>query len=187
MWKPARTLWITLLFLVPTTVSAQATSLADNPGYFPIDELGIFSADDTSVEINLTGAMLRMIGKVTADDDPEFSAIVSDLDAISVRIAPMEKLDPAATRDAMARGAALLEERGWQTMVRIRDTDEQIFVYSREAGGEMAGMTVLVVDEDEAVAVNLIGAIDMENLGSLVMGLDLHQLEEALEKAEEKP
>ena len=159
MRKPERFLWITLLCLAPAALGAQTTPLADHPGYFPIDELGVFSGADTSVEINLTGAMLRMIGKVTVEEDPEFAAIVSDLEAITVRIAPTEKLDLVATREAMSRGAARLEELGWQAMVRIRDEDEQVYIYHRESDGEIAGMTVLVVDDDEAVAVNLIGAI----------------------------
>lgn len=184
MWKPGTNVWILLLFLVPALGSAQTTPLTEYPGYFPIEELELFPADDLSVEINLTGAMLRMIGKATLSDDPDFSAIVSALEAIRVRIAPMDKLDHEKVRAGMARGAALLEERGWQPIVRIRDDDEQVFIYGRESAETMEGLTVFVLDSDEAVIVNLIGTIDFENLGSLVMGLDLPQVDRALRRQE---
>ena len=187
MWTPRTTLWITLLCLVPTAGRAQTTSLSDHPGYFPLEELEIISSEEASVEINLQGAMLKMIGKATIAEDPEFAEIVSNLEAIRVRIAPMENLDPDKARSAMAQGAALLEERGWQAMVRIRDEDEQVYIYSLESGESMAGMTVLVVDSDEAVMVNLVGDIDFESLGSLVMGLDLPQVGRALQQEDYQP
>ena len=187
MWTSRTTLWITFLFLVSAAGRAETTPLSEHPGYFPIEELGVISDEEASVEINLTGAMLKMIGKATFAEDPEFAKIVSDLEAIRVRIAPMEKLDPGKTRDAMARGAALLEERGWQAMVRIRDDGENVYIYNRESDDSMVGMTVLVVDSDEAVVVNLVGTIDFENLGSLVMGLDLPQFGRALEQGDDQP
>ena len=78
-----------------------------------------------------------------------------------------------------------LAEHGWTSMVRIRDDDEEIHIYFKDQGGEMVGLTVLSLEEDEAMLINLVGRIDPTGLGSLANSLDLPQLEQAAQNAGE--
>jgi hypothetical protein len=163
-----------LTTLVATTLHAQ--SIEEHPGYFPLEELQFLSPEDLSVEINLRGAMLRLIAKVTGDDDPEFAGIMNDLEAIRVQIAPVDRLQAEDIRKGLDTGVAMLENRGWYRMVLTRDEGEEVHIYGRERDGDLQGLTVLAMEDDEVIVLNLVGSIDPDQLGNLMTGLDLPEV-----------
>ena len=169
-----RSILLLSIALLASTVHAQ--SIEEHPGYFPIDELQFLSPDDLSVEINLRGAMLRLIGKVAADDDPEFAQVINNLEAIRVQIAPTDHLQADAVRKGLDTGVAMLENLGWYRMVLTRDEGEEVHIYGREDEGDLQGLTVLAIEDEEVIVLNLVGRIDPDQLGSLLSGLDLPEV-----------
>ena len=163
-----------LTTLVATTLHAQV--IEEHPGYFPLEELQFLSPEALSVEINLRGAMLRLIAKVTGDDDPEFAGIMNDLEAIRVQIAPVDRLQAEDIRKGLDTGVAMLENRGWYRMVLTRDEGEEVHIYGRERNGDLQGLTVLAMEDDEVIVLNLVGSIDPDQLGNLMTGLDLPEV-----------
>ena len=160
--------------LLASTLHAQP--IEEHPGYFPLDELQFLSPDDLSVEINLRGAMLRLIGKVAADDDPEFAQVMNNLEAIRVQIAPLDRLQADDVRKGLDTGVAMLENKGWYRMVMTREEGEEVHIYGRERDGDLQGLTVLAMEDDEVIILNLVGRIDPDQLGSLMTGLDLPEV-----------
>lgn len=176
----ARTLWVLALLPVlalPGPSSAQ-TDLSELPGYFPTELLELVPADAVSVEVNLQGAMLKMIGAFAGDAEPEFASLVAALDAIRVRSGEFDPADAAEISRRLAAGQSWLSDNGWLAMVRVRDGDEEVYVYSREEQGDLVGFTILALEGGEATAVNLIGRIDPQQLQRLISGLDLGVLED---------
>ena len=173
----AATLTLALALLVPAEASAQ-TDLTQLPGYFPTELLDLVPAEAVSVEVNLQGAMLKMIGALAGKDDPEFASLVAALDAIRVRSGEFSPGEAGAISARLAAGRAWLDDHGWLAMVRVRDDGEEMYVYSREDAGNLVGFTILVLEEGEATAVNLIGRIDPAQLERLISGFDLGILDD---------
>jgi hypothetical protein len=62
-------------------------------------------------------------------------------------------------------------------MLRLREDEEEIYVYSRITDGVMQGMTVLAVEGGgDAVLVNIVGTLDAASLAGLARALDIPQL-----------
>lgn len=174
MQRLRRLIFLLSIALLASTLHAQP--IEEHPGYFPIDELQFLSPDDLSVEINLRGAMLRLIGKVAADDDPEFALVMKNLEAIRVQIAPTDRLQADTVRKGLDTGVAMLENLGWYRMVLTRDEGEEVHIYGREDEGGLQGLTVLAIEDEEVIVLNLVGRIDPDQLGSLMSGLDLPEV-----------
>lgn len=174
MHRLKRSILLLSMALLASTLHAQP--IEEHPGYFPIDELQFLSPDDLSVEINLRGAMLRLIGKVAADDDPEFAQVMNSLEAIRVQIAPTDRLQVDAIRKGLDAGVAMLENMGWYRMILTRDEGEEVHIYGREDEGALQGLTVLAIEDEEVIVLNLVGRIDPDQLGSLMSGLDLPEV-----------
>ena len=174
MQRLRRLIFLISIALLASTLHAQP--IEEHPGYFPIDELQFLSPDDLSVEINLRGAMLRLIGKVAADDDPEFALVMKNLEAIRVQIAPTDRLQADTVRKGLDTGVAMLENLGWYRMVLTRDEGEEVHIYGREDEGGLQGLTVLAIEDEEVIVLNLVGRIDPDQLGSLMSGLDLPEV-----------
>lgn len=122
------------------------------------------------VEVNLSGPLLRMASMAT-DDDPETSAMIRGLRAITVRVYNLADAgDGLDTR--LGDFGNRLTSAGWQTLVRVRPDDEDsddVWVYVRVAGDIFDGMAVMALDNEdgEASFVFIDGPIDPSQVGRL--------------------
>lgn len=159
------------MLVLPTMVLAQFDT--DHPGYFPIEDLGILPAESINLEINLPGAMLKFIAAATDEDDPDLSRIAENLKSIRVRGAELDQAGLERVRSGFQNAAQKLKTAGWSSMVRVREEDEEVYIFFKEEGGQMLGLTVLTLEDEEAMLINLVGNIDPSDLSGLAEGLDL--------------
>lgn len=167
-----RALSLVLAILVfPATLVAQFD--VDHPGYFPIEDLGIFSEEDINLEINLPGAMLKFIAAAMDEDDPAIARATENLESIRVRGAELDGAGLERARSGFQNAAQKLKSAGWSAMVRVREENEEVFVFFKEQEGKMLGLTVFTLEDDEAMMINLVGNIDPSDLSGLADSLDL--------------
>ncbi len=57
--------------------------------------------------------------------------------------------------------------------MQINEDDEQVLVYMKSVNGNMEGMTVMVVDDEEAVFVNVIGQLNPAELAKVMDRFDV--------------
>jgi hypothetical protein len=165
------------LCLAPAGPAGAQTPLESLPGFFPAEYLDLVDPETATIEINLQGAMLRMISAFTGEEDPEFARLVEALDGIRVRSGSVSAQDLPRLRRRIEAGRSWLEDHGWLTLVRVQDAEEEVFVYTREAEGMLVGLTVLAIEGGEVTAVNLVGRVDPALLVHLAEGLDLDSLD----------
>jgi uncharacterized protein DUF4252 len=160
--------------LLMLAAAGQAQKLTDQPGYVPIEQLDLFPREKLSVEINLEGALLNLVGAAAKGADPEFSALIAGLKAIKVQAVPLKGLDEGAVRSKIGRTVRWLEEHGWKSTMRVKDEGEETYMYLKEIDGKISGLTLLSLDpDDEAVVINIVGRIDPEQIGRLSQHLNL--------------
>jgi hypothetical protein len=161
------------LLLALAAAAGHAQTLESQPGYVPIEKLGLFPPDKVSVEINLEGPLLHMVAAATKDD-PAFSAVMAGLKSIKLQVFPLKGEDAGATKAKIERAAKWLEARGWKSTMRVRDQGQETYIYLKETGGKIEGLTLLSFDpKDEAVVINIVGRIDPAQLGSVAQSLHL--------------
>jgi hypothetical protein len=153
--------------------------LADQPGYVPFAELGLFSRDDASVEINLEGPLLRMVASGARGSDPDFASVIANLKSIQVRVFPVAVTAQETVKGKVGRATRWLEDRGWMPTLRVKESGDEAYIYLKEADGKIQGLTLLAVDADEATVINIVGRIDPEQIGRLGQALHMPQLEKA--------
>ena len=170
-----RSFALSTLFLLPALAVAQIG--VDQPGYFPIEDLGILPPDSINLEINLTGPMMKLIALATEEEESDLSRLVEGLHSIRVRGSNLEDLRLEEVRSAMRGASDRLAAAGWSMMVRIRERDEEVYVFAKQQDNELVGLTVLSLEDAEAMLINLVGRIDPVGLSALANGLDLPRLE----------
>ena len=170
-----RLLALLALLAVPTAGAQSA---------FEVDRLDDLFDRPPNVEVNLRGSLLRLAAAATAEDEPELSAMIRELDAVTVRIYPLGAARPGFDSElsGLTRG---LEAEGWYAMVRVRadpdaiarpleegeddDGREDVWVFVNDRDDAFGGLAVVAVDhtEETATFVHIDGLIDAEQIGRL--------------------
>ena len=161
-------LFCTLLAL---PAMAQEDELKDLPGYVDFGDLSA-TYGEPKITINLGGTMLGFVGMMSSAESPETSELISKLKGIRVQIYSMDE-DASAAKNQFGQTRKGLKSSGWEPVVQINEDDEQVLVYMKMEGGNMEGMTVMVVDDEEAVFVNIIGQLNPAELGKVMESFDV--------------
>ncbi len=170
MKKEMKKIFITLLVtgtFLGASASAQNKLLSD-PGYVDVRAVESWFGSEPNLEVNIQGALLKLVAEASRFEDPELASLILKLKGISVRGYNVEGMDLQSVKRQTREMGRKLESDGWETIVRVREDDESVDMYLRTVNDAIAGMVVMVIDDDEdAVFVNIIGEIDPEQIGRL--------------------
>ena len=150
---------------------AQEDELKDLPGYVEFGDLSALYGEPKII-INLGGTMLNFVSMMSSSESPETADLISKLKGIRVMMYAMDENVDAA-RDQFSEVKGKLKSSGWEPIVQVNEEDEQVMIYMKMDGDNMEGLTVMVVDEEEAVFVNVIGQLNPAELGKVMETLDV--------------
>ncbi|MEE4175391.1 MAG: DUF4252 domain-containing protein [Xanthomonadales bacterium] len=150
------------------------TAPRSNDGYADLDSLGLFDVDNT-LTLSIGPSLLRFAAK-HSEDDPETRALLSNLEGVRVRI---YEIDGNAERVAgrVDDMGARLQRQGWEPVAVLREAGETVHMLLKpvveDDGQRIAGLTVLVADQHEAVVVNVMGDLKPEFFSDTLVALDV--------------
>ena len=150
------------------------TAPRSNAGYADLDSLGLSDVDNT-LTLSIGPSLLRFAAKHT-DEDPETQALLSNLEGVRVRI---YEIDGDAERVAgrVNDMGDRLQRQGWEPVAVMREADETVHMLLKpvveDDGQRIAGLTVLVADQQEAVVVNVMGDLKPEFFSDTMVALDV--------------
>jgi hypothetical protein len=178
--------------------AAHAAAIEEHPGYLNLERLAGIAGRQPSVEVTLTGPVLKMLMQLPVGYDDADAAQAVELlkvvDHILVRVFPM---DAERAEDMLAfinDTSATLESENWTRVVRVReenDSNVDIHVKLSEDGENLNGLAIMAVergndddddDEDEnnaeVVFVNIVGNFNPAYLSNIGDQLDIDYLDE---------
>lgn len=150
---------------------AQEDELKDLPGYVDFGELQNFYGEP-KVMINIGGMLLGFMGAAAKQEDPEVAALFNGLKGVRVNVYNTGgELAPAL--DQLQEVKSLLQNQAWEPIVQVNDEGEQVQIFMKADGEGMQGLTVMAVDQSEAVFVNILGQIDPDQVGEIMDKFDV--------------
>jgi len=150
---------------------AQEDELKDLPGYVDFGDLSSLYGEPKII-INLGETMLSFVSMMSSSKSPETADMISKLKGVRVQIYSTDENSDAA-RAQFNEVKGNLKTDGWEPIVQINDDDEQVLIYMKMENGLMEGMTVMVVDDEEAVFINIIGQLNPAELSKVMDSLDV--------------
>ena len=160
-----------LCALVSMPVLAQEDELKDLAGFIDFGDLSA-TYGEPKISINIGGTLLQFVGLMSGESNPETSEIMSQLKGVRIFGYPIAD-DPEVARKKFGEVKSTLKSKGWEPVVQINDEDEQVLIYMKMNGSSMEGMTVMTVDNEEVMFINIIGKLDPKQLGKVMDGFDV--------------
>ena len=178
MMKITRCVPLVLLGLAlgAATLPCTAQSLESQPGYVDFQRFGSFSDDDLTVEINLGGALLKMLAVTLEDEEEEFAQLLAGLRGLRVNIFKLPEGNADAAQGNIRNVVRDLKGHGWEAVVRIKD-EQDLHLLILPAGDKIAGLLAVFAEPGETVGfVNIVGDFDPAQIARLGKQFDLPSL-----------
>jgi hypothetical protein len=150
---------------------AQEDALKAFPGYVDFGELNSTFGEPT-VQISIGASLLSLVGTLSAQEDPEAAELFKKLNGVRVNVFETEAMADGAV-DLVKDISGKLSESGWESVVTVNSADEQVRVFMKINGETVDGITVMAVEESEAVFVNVIGNINPAELERVMKNFDI--------------
>lgn len=155
--------------------------LRGEPGYVDFSRQPLFDADDLEIKVSIKGTMIHLVAEASRADDPALADVLSQLEGVEVHVYKLAEEERDAVRGEITRRARELEGQGWDEAITIHLRRARGHVFLRLDDGRPVGLAAMYVgDENEAVFVNIVGAIDPAQLGRLASRFDLDLLSQAV-------
>lgn len=157
-----------LVLALPAT--AQEDALKGLPGYVDFGGLqGVYG--EPTVMINLGGSILKFVGSM-AEHDPEASALLENLKGVRINVYSVNGNTEAALQK-VSQVKSMLAGSQWEPIVQVNEEGEQVQIFVKFSDDVMEGLTVMAVDNEEAVFINIIGQLDPAKLSQLMENFDV--------------
>lgn len=179
---------------VPGAAQSPRQSLSDEPGFVDFEAFGDFDPDRIRLEINLGGALLRLLSSAVEEEDGEFAQLLRSLRSIQVSIYEGDSGQAESAQNRIRSVVRDLQRGGWESIVTVRDQGS-LNLMVRSDDELILGLFAAFTDDQHSIGfLNIVGDFDPVQIGRLARQLDIDGLAgfdlEALEKEaapEKKP
>lgn len=172
-------LFFFLLLLVNTSMAADSgPTLEDHPGYVDFSGLSLFSAEQSTVEVNLKPVLLKLIASIVRHQEPEVAELLGNLLSVKIHVFTTSAQNQDEVLEVIAVTADELDQRGWEQIARVRESREHVDVYYRIAADDqlIEGITMMVSKPSNTVFVNIVGDIHPDEISALAEHFDIDHL-----------
>ena len=150
--------------------SCGITAPRTNAGYANLDSPGIGDTN-RAMSLSLGKTTLRFAARFL-DDEPETQALLRSLDGVRIRIYEVHGDNERIARRFEHMGRKLGND-GWQPVMLVREEGELVQMFSKSSSNSMQGLTIVSADDEEVVVVNVMGDIQPEHFGDVMLALDV--------------
>ena len=162
-----------ITMLLALSAVAQEDELKTMPGYVAFESLDEVYGEP-KVRVNVGGFLLSLMSKA-AKNDPEAAAILEGLESVRINVySTGGEVAPAI--DQLQNAKNMLSNQNWEPIIQVNEDRQNVQVFIKANGEGVQGLTVMAVDADDAVFVNILGSIDPENLGAIMDQFDVDLL-----------
>ena len=150
---------------------AQEDALKAFPGYVDFGELNSIFGEPT-VQISIGASLLGLVASLSAEEDPEAADLFKKLNGVRVNVFETESMADGAV-NLVKEISGKLSQSGWESVVTVNSADEQVRVFMKLNAETVDGITVMALEDNEAVFVNVIGNINPEELKRVMKNFDV--------------
>ena len=145
-------------------------NVRNDQGYIDLDRVGDWSSfldRDPKIDVSVEGALMKLVAEASRVEDPELADLLHNLKGVYVRGYDTPSQDYDRSRRHANEVGRELVDRGWSSVIRVRNAGEHFQMFARYRGETVIGLVVLSVDKAsrETTFLNIVGNIDPAQIG----------------------
>jgi hypothetical protein len=172
---------VIIIFGITTSaVGGTEKDLKKLPGYVDFEALDIFGEQEAKIEVYLKEDMLKLVSKFVEDEDEELFGMLTKLRLVRVQVFDVDNDLAEKFAARSSKTVKELDKKGWERIVRVNEDEEMVYVYLKPSKEYeyLDGIVVIVIDDDEAVFVNIVGEIHPDSVNRLGYHFGIDELDD---------
>ena len=162
---------LTLLLFWSTSVVAQEVDLKDRPGYIDLSEIKIPVDSDEITEISLGPPLLRMITQFQENGDEELTETLEGIFSIQVKSFEVNEQQAEEMKPIIKKIEEKIYKDNWIRLIQVKKKHELTIIAMKYVENMAVGLFLMSVKpNDESTFMNIVGNINLSDLGKLNLG-----------------
>jgi hypothetical protein len=184
------------MLIASNTYPQEKTDYSKYAGYVDFGNISKYMTGDNVKEVNLDANLLNMLSKMGGEKDTSFKSVVSGLKLIRVNSFGVNAANENQIKDLIASVDKSLMSKNWQRIVKVKENGEYTNVYVLPSSDyeNFLGLCVTSIDSKkkndkeaaEATFVNIVGNINMSQLGKLGDKFNFPAMNKMMKEKKEK-
>jgi len=161
-------------------LASTGWAAAPSEGYADFGDLKP-AAGEQFVQVDLNGTLLRLAAAFTRKEEPQIAVLIGRIESVRVNVLGMSDENRSETTAQIETIRADLDRQGWKRIITVRESKgDDVAIFIKEAGETaIHGVVVSVISQaGEAVLVNIVGDVPIDQLAELGERLDIDPLRE---------
>ncbi len=181
---------LTIAALLGSLNAIAQNDIESDPGYLDFSSFLKLITEDSKVEVNLRSPLLRMAATLVREESPEAAQLISAIQQVRVRVYSVNDDNRDSFAQSVQEISEMLTSQDWEQLVKVNDEKSNVGIFTRMTNDDViSGIVISVAENDEAVFVNIVGDIALDDIAELGSHLNipalkkLHKLEKRVEES----
>ncbi len=142
-----------------------------------------YQNDESFSQVNISGKMFSMMANLDGNT-PEEKTMISAISKIK-GLKILKRDETRASRDLYKEAMSMIPTGEFEELMTIRDKDKDMKFYTKESGGKISELVMIMGGNDEFMLMTLFGEIDLKEMGKIGRSVNIDGLQN-LDKIKDK-
>lgn len=141
-----------------------------------------YQSDETFSQVTISGKMFSMMANLSGETEEEKAMIASISKIKGLKI--LSKSEARNSRELYKEAISMIPTNSFEELMSIRDKDKDMKFFTKEAGGKISELVMVMGGNEEFMVLTLFGEIDLKDISKIGKSVNIDGLEN-LEKVKD--
>lgn len=142
-----------------------------------------YQSDESFSQVTISGKMFSMMANISGETEEEKAMIASISKIKGLKI--LSKSEARNSRELYKEAISMIPTSNFEELMSIRDKDKDMKFFTKEAGGKISELVMVMGGNEEFMVLTLFGEIDLKDISKIGKSVNIEGLEN-LEKVKDK-
>lgn len=134
-----------------------------------------YQNDESFSQVTVSGKMFNMMANLSGETDEEKEMIQAISKIKGLRI--LSKNEARNSRDLYKEAISMIPSKEFEELMSIRDKDKDMKFYTKEAGGKISELVMVMGGNEEFMVMTIFGEIDLKEISKIGKSVNIDGLE----------
>jgi hypothetical protein len=142
-----------------------------------------YQGDESFSQVTISGKMFSMMANISGETEEEKAMIASISKIKGLKI--LSKSEARNSRELYKEAISMIPTSNFEELMSIRDKDKDMKFFTKESGGKISELVMVMGGNEEFMVLTLFGEIDLKDISKIGKSVNIEGLEN-LEKVKDK-